>query len=81
VEDVQKRAWETITSLADQQPEGTLVIVTHYFVIMTVICRVLNLPVHQMYRLKLGTGTISIFTMDNSGPRLELFNDDCHNQP
>jgi broad specificity phosphatase PhoE len=79
VEDVQKRAWETITSLADQQPEGTLVIVTHYFIIMTVICRVLNLPVHQMFRLKLGTGTLSAFTIDDSSPRLELFNDGCHN--
>jgi broad specificity phosphatase PhoE len=79
VEDVQKRAWETITNLAAQNPEGTLVVVSHYFVIMTVICYVLNLPVHQMVRLRLSTGTISAFTMDKGNLRLELFNDGCHN--
>lgn len=79
VEDVQKRAWETITGLAAQQPEGTLVVVSHYFVIMTVICLVLNLPVNQMVRFRLSTGTISAFTMDNGSIRLELFNDGCHN--
>jgi broad specificity phosphatase PhoE len=78
-EDVQERAWETITKLAAQQPEGTLVVVSHYFVIMTVICRVLNLPVSQMVRLRLSTGTLSAFTIDNSNLRLELFNDGCHN--
>ncbi len=79
VEDVQKRAWETITSLAAQQTDGTLLIVSHYFVIMSVICSVINLPVHQMGRFRLGTGSISAFTMDNGNLRLELFNDGCHN--
>jgi broad specificity phosphatase PhoE len=78
-EDVQKRAWATIVDLAAQQPEGTLVVVSHYFVIMTIICRVLNLPVSQMVRLRLSTGTISAFTIDNDKLRLELFNDGCHN--
>ena len=79
VEDVQKRAWETITGLAAQQPDGSLVIVTHYFVIMSIICSVLNLPIHQMGRFRLSTGTISAFTIDNGSLRLELFNDGCHN--
>ena len=79
VDDVQKRAWETISNLAAQQPEATLVLVSHYFVIMATVCRVLNLPTHQMVRLRLNTGTLSIFTMDNGKLRLELFNDGCHN--
>jgi hypothetical protein len=29
--------------------------------------------------LRLSTGTISIFTIDNGSLRLELFNDGCHN--
>jgi len=78
-EDVQKRAWDTIIDITARQPEGTLVVVSHYFVIMTVICRVLNLPVSQMVRLRLSTGTLSAFTMENDKMRLELFNDGCHN--
>ncbi len=79
MEDVQKRAWETVTGLTAQYSNGTLVLVTHYFVIMAVICRVLDLPLHQMARLKLTNGTISCFTMDDLSMRLELFNDSFHN--
>jgi broad specificity phosphatase PhoE len=78
-EDVQNRAWATVIDLAAQRPESTLVLVSHYFVIMTLICRVLNLPVSQMVRLRLSTGTISSFTLDNGNVRLDLFNDGCHN--
>lgn len=79
MEDVQKRAWETITGLAAQYSNGTLVLVTHYFVIMAVICRVLDLPLHQMARLRLTNGTISSFTIDDVSLRLELFNESFHN--
>lgn len=79
IEDVQKRAWETITGLAAQYTDGTLVLVTHYFVIMAVVCRILDLPLYKMSRLRLTNGTISSFTMDKDSVRLELFNDGAHN--
>ncbi len=79
MDDVQKRAWETITSLTAQYSNGTLVLVTHYFVIMAVVCRVLDLPLHRMARLRLTNGTISSFTIDDVSARLELFNDGFHN--
>ena len=79
IDDVQKRVWETILSLAENQSEGTLVLVTHYFVILAAICRILNLPLDQIVHLRLSTGTISAFTVDNGNGRLELFNDNCHN--
>jgi broad specificity phosphatase PhoE len=77
--DVQKRAWDAVTSIADQHSEGTLVIVTHYFVIMGIVSRILNLPVSQIPHLRLSPGTVTAFTLDgDSGARLELFNDGCH---
>ena len=80
VGDVQKRAWETIKTIAGQHADGTVAVVTHYFVIMAIICKVLNLPLSQMIHLRLSTGTISSFTLDGSdSARLELFNDGCHN--
>lgn len=76
--EVQKRAWDTLQNIACQH-EGTVVIVSHYFVILSVICRVLNLPLQEITRLRLSTGTVSRFTLDGAGiPRLELFNDGCH---
>ncbi len=77
--DVQKRAWDTVMSISGQHSEGTVVIVTHYFVIMAIVCRVLNLPLSQIVHLRLGTGTLTTFTLDSeNGARLELFNDSCH---
>jgi broad specificity phosphatase PhoE len=79
MEEVQKRAWDTLTGLAAKYPESTLVIATHYFVIMSVVCRVLDLPLHRMSHLRLSTGSISSFTIENGISRLELFNDGLHN--
>lgn len=77
--DVQKRAWDTIQSIKNQHSEGTVVVVTHYFVIMAIVCQVLNLPLYQITRLRLSTGSISSITLDgDNSARLELFNDGCH---
>jgi broad specificity phosphatase PhoE len=76
--DVQKRSWEAVRDIAGQN-QGTVVIVTHYFVIMTLVCHVLDLPLIQIGRFRLGQGTITTFTLDgNDNARLELFNDGCH---
>ncbi len=78
--DVQKRVWDTIKTISSKHPGGTVVIVSHYFVIMSIICQVLGLPLSQITRLRLSTGTVSSFTLDSDdNMRLELFNDGCHN--
>jgi broad specificity phosphatase PhoE len=78
--DVQKRSWETIGNIYREHPQGSVVVVTHYFVIMTVVCRVLNLSLTEITRLRLSNGTVTAFTLDgNDRTSLELFNDACHN--
>lgn len=78
--DVQNRAWDTVGSIAGKHADGTVVIVTHYFVIMSLVCRILNLPLSRIPHLRLSPGTITTFTLDGAGgSRLELFNDGCHN--
>lgn len=76
--EVQQRAWDTIQHLVSQHPEGVLVVVSHYFVILTIVCAALNLPLSQIGRLRLGAGSISTITFDQSVTRLILFNDSCH---
>ncbi len=73
--EVQQRGWEAVRRLADRHPEGALVLVSHYFVILSIICSVLGLPLSQMTKLKLGTGSISAINLDGDEARLELFND------
>jgi broad specificity phosphatase PhoE len=79
--DVQKRAWQAVENIAGHHSEITVIVVTHYFVIMSIICQVMSLPLSQIVRLRLGTGSITTFTLDGKdGARLELFNDSCHNR-
>ncbi len=76
--EVQQRAWSTIKRLVDKHPDGVLVAVSHYFVILTIICSVLNLPLSQIGRFRIGAGSISTITFEAQTTRLVLFNDRCH---
>jgi len=76
--EVRQRAWSTIQRLVNQHDDGTIVLVAHYFVILSIICSVLGLPLSEMGRLKLDVGSISAITFDKRGTRLTLFNDSCH---
>jgi len=78
VAEVQQRVWGTIQRLVDKHREGVLVVVSHYFSVLTAICSVINLPLSQITRLRLNPGSVSIITFDEQTPRLILFNDTCH---
>ena len=76
--EVQQRVWSTVQRLVDKHSDGVLVVVSHYFSILTAVCSVLNLPLHQIDKLRLNSGSISILTFDEKATRLILFNDTCH---
>jgi broad specificity phosphatase PhoE len=73
--EVQRRSWDVVRRLTAKHPDGALVLVSHYFVILSIICSVLEIPLSQISRLRLSTGSISIFNLDSHEARLELFND------
>jgi len=58
---VQARAWQSLNTLAAGDPDGTLVVVTHYFVIVAVVCRVINLKPAKIDRLLLILATSTTF--------------------
>ena len=76
--EVQQRAWSTIQRLVDKHRDEVIVVVSHYFVILTIISAVLNLPLSQIGRLRLGVGSISTIVFDEQATRLVLLNDKCH---
>jgi probable phosphoglycerate mutase len=78
VTEVQQRVWSTIQRLVDKHREGVLVVVSHYFSVLTAICSVLNLPLSEINRLRINPSSISVITFDGQTPRLILFNDTCH---
>lgn len=75
---VRDRSWAVIKELSGKFQEGAVVVVSHYVVIMSLVCAVLELPLEHIVHLKLNPGSISIFQVNQNGAaRLELFNDSC----
>lgn len=75
--DVRDRAWRVIESLVARFPDGEVLIVTHYFVVLSLVCRVLGLPESGIRKLRLNTGSLSVIEVDAAGARLIVFNESC----
>ena len=79
LEQLKERAWGAIQRIADAHPDGTVVVVSHYFTISVILCAVLGLPATQLGRFRLGETSVSNIIFDQKyGPFLSLFNDRCH---
>ena len=71
---VQERGWKVIEDVLAKHNGETVLVVTHYFVILTIVCKVLNLPLVNISRFYMDTGAISTINLNGSIPRLEMFN-------
>ena len=73
--DLQQRAWKVIEGLLEKHKDGTAVVVSHYFVTLTIILQALNLPLDCLTKFKLDLGGVSILEFRDYGARLVTFND------
>lgn len=76
--DLSDRTWAVIKDIMNKHSNGTVVVVSHYFVILTTICRALDLPVSHLRRLRASTGSISVLDFEDNKARLVVLNDTCH---
>jgi broad specificity phosphatase PhoE len=72
--ELQERAWATIERLLAGNRDGTVVAVSHYFVILAIIFKALDLPLECLARFKVDTGGVSILEFEDYGTRLLTFN-------
>lgn len=77
---VQRRAWSVLESLQERHREGTIVLVSHYFVLLVLMCRALGLPLSRFRRLRQSVAAISILDFSGTEASLALLNDTCHLQ-
>lgn len=75
---VQHRAWQGVEGIIDRHPQGVVIVVSHNFAILCIICRALGLDLSQFRRLRLNVASISTLNFGGLGIHLELFNDTCH---
>jgi len=73
--ELQERSWGIIQHLSQKYTDGDMVVVSHYFAILSIVCSVLMLPLSHITRLRLDTASISVINLDNQMARLELLND------
>jgi probable phosphoglycerate mutase len=76
--DVQERAWQAIERIRQRQEQGTVAAVTHNFVILTVLCRVLGLELADFRRLRHSMAAKSVLEMGRDRIIVISFNDTCH---
>jgi probable phosphoglycerate mutase len=80
--ELQQRAWRVIERLLERHKTGsehnedtTVVVVSHYFVILAVILKALDLPLDCFTKFKVDPGGVSILEFRDYGARLVTFND------
>jgi broad specificity phosphatase PhoE len=76
--DVQERVWQSIDRIRERQEHGTVAAVTHNFVILTLLCRVLGLELADFRRLRHGVAAKSVLEMGRDRIIVVGFNDTCH---
>lgn len=73
--ELQKRFWTTVERLLAEYKTETVVIVSHYFVIIAILLKALDLPLEYFTKFKLSPGSITILEFKDWGTRLVTFND------
>ena len=76
--ELQERAWQGLERIIASHPDGAVILVSHNFTILCIICRALGIPLTQFRRLRLNTASISSLNFGERGISLLLLNDICH---
>jgi len=78
---VQDRAWRAVAGLQERHSGDTVVAVTHHFVIHTLICRVLDVPLGYTRRLRVAPGSITRLEFSCPSGVLVSLNETGHLDP
>lgn len=75
LKDLQNRVWRVIEEISKLNLDNRIVVVSHNFTIMSIICRVLELDLKNFKRLRHDVAAISKIEFDGKGYRLTGLND------
>jgi probable phosphoglycerate mutase len=76
--DVQERAWQALGRICGEETQQTVVVVTHNFVLLTILCRVLGLELADFRRLRYGVAAVSAVQVQDGRMTVLSLNDTCH---
>jgi broad specificity phosphatase PhoE len=75
---VQERAWAFVESLRARHADETVAAVSHNFVILTLLCRVLDLPLGRFRKLRHDLAAVSLVELTDERQAVLALNDRCH---
>jgi broad specificity phosphatase PhoE len=76
--ELQNRAWSAMERLIPKHSQETIVVVAHSFVILTILCRVLDLPLQAFRRFRQDPTAKNVLEFTERGVILKGLNDTCH---
>jgi len=76
--ELQRRAWTAIEQILRKHPEGTVAVVGHSFVNLTILCRVLEVPLNYFRRFRQDPTGKNVIEFSERGAVLRCLNDTCH---
>jgi len=75
---LQERTWGAVEGIVNHHRDGVVILVSHSFVIMSIISRALGMSLSHFRRLRLSVASISILNFGQRGISLLQLNDTCH---
>jgi broad specificity phosphatase PhoE len=79
LQEVQARAMGTLERISKAHPpDCTLLVCSHNFVILTILCHALEIPLDRFRELKQGTAAMNILYLQGRRLRAEVVNDRSH---
>ena len=76
--EVQTRAWAALERMRAEHADAEIAAVTHNFVILTTVCRALNLPLAEFRRVRHGLASRTVIDIRDGGATLIQLNDNAH---
>lgn len=75
---VQERAWRAVSRLCQRYPNDTVVAVTHNFVIVSLVCQAIGLPLDGFRRFRIDVASRTTLEIGPERWLLLHLNDTCH---
>ncbi len=75
--DLQQRSWTTVQHIVARHT-GPVALVSHYFVMLSIICAALGLPPDAITRFRISVGSMSVLDFQYGYPCLMRLGDTCH---
>lgn len=76
--DLQGTACASIELMAARHPQGMVVVVSHNFAILSIICKLLEIDLRHMRRLRMQVAGMTTLDLNGQSARLLAFNETCH---